>query len=408
MKNKKVSFGLILFFAIFFGFILYISLPMKIVLPENTHLSLKTLPLYSIDAAVSANAPSVECNGGVLDIHSDKKGDFEYNITLFEKIPLKKLKVSVIPKNYVIPSGEAVGVKMFTDGLLVVCVSEVVDKSGNRYYPTKDAGLRETDRILTIDNINIESNEQISDYINKVKRKVRLRVARDEEIFETDVVPVLSNDGHYRIGVWVRDSTAGIGTMTYYNPQNNTLAALGHAICDSDTGAVLKVSQGDLVGCEILSVRKGEHGAPGELSGQFQNNTLGKIIKNNDFGIYGKINNPSLLDTTKAVEVATRYQVKQGSAQILCDVDQEGVKSYDVEIVSVSKSAIPDNKGIVLKVTDEELLSKTGGIVQGMSGSAIIQNGKLVGAVTHVLVNDPTKGYGIFIENMLSEAEKIS
>ncbi len=346
MKNKKISFGLILFFAIFFGFIL------------------------------------------------------NFNVSSKDTVPVTQ-EVNSFQKTYVIPSGEAVGVKMFTDGLLVVYVSEVVDKDGNRFYPAKDAGLRETDRILSVDNIEIETNEQLSDYINKVKTRVNLKVARDEEIFETQVTPVLSNDGNYRIGIWVRDSTAGIGTMTFYNPKNKSFASLGHAICDSDTGAVLTVEDGDLVGCDILSVKKGKNGVPGELSGQFKNNNLGKIIKNNEFGVYGKLNNNFVFDNNKLMEAATRYQVKQGAAQILCDVDGQGVKSYNVEIMSVSKLAAVDNKGIVLKVTDDELLSKTGGIVQGMSGSPIIQNGKLIGAVTHVFVNDPTRGYGIFIENMI-------
>ena len=351
MKNKKINFGLILFFAVFFGFILNFNVQSKDILPVAR-------------------------------------------------------EVNAFEKRYVIPSGEAVGVKMFTDGLLVVYVSEVVDKEGKIYYPAKDAGLRETDRILSVDNIEIETNEQLSDYINKVRTTISLKVARDEEIFETKITPVLSNDGYYRIGMWVRDSTAGIGTMTFYNPDTSTFAALGHAICDTDTGAVLKVAKGDLVGCDIISVKKGKNGVPGELSGQFQNKDLGKITKNNEFGIYGKIDNEVVFDKEKLMEIATRYQVKQGPAQILCDVCGDGVKSYDIEILSVSKSPEVNNKGIVLKITDEELLSKTGGIVQGMSGSPIIQNNMLIGAVTHVFVNDPTKGYGIFIENMLKEAEK--
>ena len=346
MKNKKISFGLILFFVGFFGFILNLSVTSK----ENL---------------------------------------------------LVTQEVSALGKTYVIPSGEAVGVKMFTDGLLVVYVSDVIDTQGNRYSPAKKAGLRESDRILSVDGIEIGTNEELSDYINNVKKPVHLKVARDEEVFETDITPMLSNDGNFRIGIWARDSTAGIGTLTFYNPENNTFAALGHAITDYDTGTVLTVSDGDLVGCEILSVKKGEHGTPGELSGQFENKDLGKILKNNDFGIYGKMNNQNV--EGQFVETATRFQTKQGPATILCDVDGNGVKSYDVEITKVSKSARVDNKGIVLKITDEELLSKTGGIVQGMSGSPIIQNGKLVGAVTHVFVNDPTRGYGIFIENMLAE-----
>ncbi len=350
MKNKKISFGLILFFSIFFGFILNLSVTSKEILPASQ-------------------------------------------------------EVSTVSKTYVIPSGEAVGVKMYTDGLLVVYVSEVIDAAGKQYSPAKDAGLRETDRILSVDDFELGTNEELADYINKVKRPVHLKVARDEEFFETDITPKLSNDGYYRIGIWVRDSTAGIGTMTFYNPQYNSFAALGHAITDRDTGTVLTVSDGDLVGCEIVSVKKGENGVPGELSGQFANIKFGKILKNNDFGIYGKIENSSIISQGRPVEAATRFQVKQGAAEILCDVDGNGVKSYAVEITSVSKEITVDNKGIVLKVTDSELLEKTGGIVQGMSGSPILQNGMLVGAVTHVFVNDPTRGYGIFIENMLKETK---
>lgn len=347
MKNKKISFGLILFFSIFFGFIL------------------------------------------------------NFNVSSKDTLPVSK-EVSSVQKTYVIPSGEAVGVKMFTDGLLVVYVSEVIDTDANRYTPAKDAGLRASDRILSVDGIELETNEELSDYINEVKKSVHLKVARDEEIFETDITPRISNDGYYRIGIWVRDSTAGIGTLTFYNPEDKSFAALGHAITDCDTGTVLTVSCGDLVGCEILSVKKGEHGTPGELSGQFENRNLGKILKNNDFGIYGEIKNPNILQG-QPLQAATRFQIKQGPAKILCDVDGNGVKSYNVEILKVSTSSKVDNKGIVLKICDEELLEKTGGIVQGMSGSPIIQNDMIVGAVTHVFVNDPTRGYGIFIENMLAE-----
>ncbi len=347
MKNKKISFGLILFFSIFFGFIQYSKGPCE----------------DYIKASASAN------------------------------------------ETYLIPSGEAIGVKMFTDGLLVVCVSDVIDENLKHYSPAKAAGLRETDRILSVDGIELGTNEELSDYINLVKRPVLLEVARDEEIFSTQITPIISNDGNYRIGIWVRDSTAGIGTLTFYNPKTSEFAALGHAICDADTGVVLKVSEGDLVGCDILSVKRGEHGVPGELSGQFKNKNFGKILKNNDFGIYGEIKNDEIFTNGKLMQAANRFQIKQGAAQILCDVDGKGVKSYNIEITDVSKNSGKNNKGIVLKVTDEELLIKTGGIVQGMSGSPIIQNDKIVGAVTHVFVNDPTRGYGIFIENMLAEVK---
>lgn len=343
MKNKKISFGLILFFSIFFGFIQCSKVPYE----------------EYVEASAAVN------------------------------------------NTYLIPSGEAVGVKMFTDGLLVVYVSDVIDGDGKHHSPAKTAGLKETDRILSVDGIELGTNEDLSDYINLVKRPVLLKVSRDEGIFTTEVTPIISNDGYYRIGVWVRDSTAGIGTLTFYNPKDNTFAALGHAICDADTGVILKVSEGDLVGCDILSVKRGEHGVPGELSGQFKNKNLGKITKNNEFGIFGEIKNKEMFANDNLMQAANRFQIKQGPAQILCDVDGKGVKSYDIEITDVSKDARVSNKGLILKITDEMLLEKTGGIVQGMSGSPIIQNNMIVGAVTHVFVNDPTRGYGIFIENML-------
>ena len=343
MKNKKISFGLILFFSIFFGFIQYSKVP--------------------CEDYIQASA--------------------------------------TVGETYLIPSGEAVGVKMFTDGLLVVYVSDVVDKSGKHYSPAKMAGLKETDRILSVDGIELGTNEELSDYINYVKRPVLLEVARDEEIFKTQITPIISNDGYYRIGIWVRDSTAGIGTLTFYNPKDNTFAALGHAICDADTGVILKVSEGDLVGCDILSVKRGEHGVPGELSGQFKNKNFGKILKNNEFGIFGEIKNSELYSNEKVMLAANRFQIKQGPAHILCDIDGNGVKKYDIEITDVSKDSKVNNKGLIIKITDKVLLEKTGGIVQGMSGSPIIQNDMIVGAVTHVFINDPTRGYGIFIENML-------
>ena len=343
MKNKKISFGLILFFSIFFGFIQYSKVP--------------------CEDYIEASAP--------------------------------------VNDTYLIPSGEAIGVKMFTDGLLIVYVSDVIDGDGKHHSPAKTAGLKETDRILSVDGIELGSNEELSDYINLVKRPVLLEVARDEEIFTSQITPIISNDGYYRIGIWVRDSTAGIGTLTFYNPKDNTFAALGHGICDADTGVILKVSEGDLVGCDILSVKRGEHGVPGELSGQFKNKNFGKILRNNDFGIYGEIKSDEMFKNANLMRAANRFQIKQGPAQILCDVDGNGVKSYDIEITDVSKDSKINNKGLILKITDETLLEKTGGIVQGMSGSPIIQNDMIVGAVTHVFVNDPTRGYGIFIENML-------
>lgn len=360
MKNKKINFGFILLFSVFFGFI-----------------------------------PILKSNVGAKELYRENPG-------IFEEFTFENLIKSTSERTYVVPSGEAVGVKLYADGLLVIHTSEVIDADNNIHSPAKDSGIRASDRIISADGIKMGTNEELSDYINKVKGTIELEIARDEKIIKASVSPVLSKDGSYKTGIWVRDSAAGIGTLTYYNPKDKSFAALGHAITDCDVGTVLKTSDGDLVGCEIASVKKGENGNPGGLSGQLENESIGKILKNNEFGIYGRLNDDSLI-SGQPIETAKRYQIKEGKAQILCDVDKNGVKSYAAEILSVSEKEETGNKGLVLRITDEELLSKTGGIVRGMSGSPIIQNNRLVGAVTHVFVNDPTRGYGIFIENMLGQ-----
>lgn len=406
-KKFYINLSIIIIIGVIAGFILYFSIPSEIILPRDSQLSFNTFPSCSLteDCILTESKPLVERNGSILTINTGNTGDFSYSLKLFDKIPLKKINVSVIPKNYVIPGGETVGVKLYTEGLLVVYVSEVTSTDGAQYSPGKDAGLRENDRILKVDGKDIGTNEEFTDYINAKKSTVHLTIARNEEITETDASPVISGaDGKYKLGIWVRDSTAGIGTLTFYNPQNNGFAALGHAICDSDTLSVLKLAEGSLMNCSVISVKKGEYGNPGELKGCITGGDIGKILINDSFGIYGELNNTSIIDGKEPIEVSTRFQVKEGPAVILCDVDGGGTKEYAVEISKVSKSAAPDNKGMVITVTDEELLQKTGGIVQGMSGSPIIQNDMLVGAVTHVFVNDPHKGYGIFAENMLEKS----
>ena len=408
MTNKKSIkiFSTTLFFSIIFAFILYFSIPQKVILCENSKATVKIFPMCSVNGkSIEDNEPLVKTSGINAEINSLKKGNFQYNLKLFDQIPIKKLNVSVIPTKYVVPSGEAIGVKIYTDGLLVIYRANVTDKNGVVHSPAKDAGIKVNDRILKIDSLDIHTNEEFFDYVNEKRQSVNVLVARGEEVFKTKVEPIECEDGNYRVGLWVRDSTAGIGTLSYYCPDTKEYAALGHAISDNDTDSILKISGGALVNCSIVSVKKGENGQPGELCGAFSGADLGTITKNNEFGIFGKLNEIPKDSDKKKIPMATRFQVKCGPAKILCDVDKAGVREYDIEIVSVSKSSVVDNKGIVLRVTDEELLNKTGGIVQGMSGSPIIQNGKLIGAVTHVFVNDPTRGYGIFIENMLSEAE---
>ena len=336
---------------------------------------------------------------------TENTGSFDYRVKLFNCIPIKTVNVSVTPNCYVIPSGEAIGVKIYTDGVLVVGMSDVCDEDGKRCEPAKKAGICVGDRIVAVNGEEITGTSAFSKKINDCSGDANLRVIRGDDIMDINVDAVYSaeNDS-YKVGLWVRDSTAGIGTLTFYNPQNSTFAALGHGICDSDTDEIMTVRRGSVSGCNIRRVEKGTNGSPGELIGDFSGDKIGDIALNCNVGIYGRSSN---IPDKEPVKVASRLEVKEGKAQILCDIDGTGVKSYDIEITKVSKSPKVSNKSFVIKVTDDILLQKTGGIVQGMSGSPILQNGRIVGAVTHVFVNDPTRGYGIFIENMLAEAEKI-
>ena len=310
-------------------------------------------------------------------------------------------------KYYVVPSGETYGVKMYTDGLIVTDISYVVSPDNKEYSPAKQAGIKKGDIIYRVNGEKITTNESLSRIISDCVGELTFDILRDEKELSVNITPVISNDNNTKkIGIWVRDSTAGIGTMTYYDPQTLKYGALGHAITDTDTGKNLIVSKGSLSECSILSLKKGQVGSPGEMSGNFFGGPIADISDNNDFGIFGTLKRAKNTTEDKSVEVATRFEVKEGPATILCDIDKTGVKSYDIEIIKISKSAALNNKGIIFSVTDKELIAKTGGIVQGMSGSPILQNGKIVGAVTHVFVNDPTRGYAIFIENMIDESNR--
>lgn len=336
--------------------------------------------------------------GVTATVNTSKVDRYSVEAKLFNVIPIKSVDVSVIPKKYLVPSGEAIGVKLYTDGVLVVGISDVTDSYGKIYQPARDAGITVGDRILSVNGKYVKNINDFTDKINEAGTRATLEIARQDYRFSAELSPAYSKDGGYKVGLWVRDSTAGIGTLTFYNPEDNTFYALGHGICDSDTKELMAVREGSINACRIRSVIKGERGIAGELSGDFSGVEIGEITKNTDAGISGKA---SIHSQAEPVMIASRFEVRKGNAEILCDVDGCGPRRYKIEITRIQKGQ--DQKNLVLKVTDDRLIEKTGGIVQGMSGSPILQNGKFVGAVTHVFVNDPTRGYGIFIENMLAE-----
>jgi stage IV sporulation protein B len=347
-----------------------------------------------------------------LSIEPIKQGDVDLAFMLFGFIPIKQLKISVTSQKSLIPGGNSIGVSLYTNGALVVGTSEVTDEEGITHFPAIDAGLMPGDVIEKVNGVTVKDAGHLSQLVNKVKGKdVDLECRRDNRVFVTQITPVKDvSDSKYRLGLWVRDSTAGVGTLTFIEPKTQHLGALGHAITDVDTGSLLSVKNGEITESRIIDVKIGKKGLPGELVGNFTESrkVLGTITKNTTFGIYGKatkrLTNPHYKNP---LPIAYQYNIKPGKATILTTIDDQGIQEYDVQILKVNRQASPGSKGLVIEITDPRLLEKTGGIVQGMSGSPIIQDGKIVGAVTHVFVNDPKKGYGIFIEWMLEEADKI-
>lgn len=311
----------------------------------------------------------------------------------------------------VYPGGISIGVKINNKGALVVGYSDISTHEGLSESPGKMAGIELGD---IIEEVNGENIETCSDLISKVKTcrndEMTVKILRGNSEL-TKKISLIKEDNEYKIGLWVRDSTAGIGTLTFYDKDSKTFGALGHPITDGDTNVSFNIKSGTLLRSSVLSIKKGERGNPGEIKGLFinENESIGNIEKNTNSGIYGdasvELINPNF---NKAMTVAYRDEIKEGHAQIITTVEDGGAKAYDIEILKLLPQDEPGSKSMIIKIVDPVLLEKTGGIVQGMSGSPIIQNGKIIGAVTHVLINKPDVGYGIYIEWMLQDAGVIN
>ena len=315
----------------------------------------------------------------------------------------EEIKISDIQ---VIPVGEVVGIKLYTSGVLVVGTSAIQGMDGIMHKPFETTQIKEGDSIIAIDGNIINNTSQLINAINSSNgNKIEITYISEQEERKCELQPVKNQHGEYKIGLWVRDSAAGVGTVTFYNETTQSFAALGHAITDIDTGDIIQTSSGEIDNVNIVSIVKGLSDEPGKIQGAIRSNSaIGNIYKNTQYGIYGVIKETSNLkiDYSNKMNVATRQEITLGDATILSDIDGE-CKGYNIEIQKIYYNNNYDNKSMLIKVTDEELLNKTGGIIQGMSGSPIIQNGKFCGAITHVLVNDPTIGYAVFADKMLQE-----
>ena len=407
MKKFFLKLLLVFFLLVFYAYFLLIeTIPDKLVLFEGENINIKKLFGISIK---QENEEILETSSN--SVIAEEVGKKELEVSLFDKVKLKTVEVNTLPKTTVIPVGNIAGLKLYTNGVLVVGMSEIEGKNNKKYKPYENSQIQEGDTIIQINENIINSTQDLIDEVNNSKgENVNIKYIHEEETKECSIEPVQAYDNQYKLGLWVRDSAAGVGTVTFYEPETKSFGALGHGITDIDTQQLINIASGEFVTTRILDIEKGEEGIPGRIQGTVENQAnIGTIYKNTKFGIYGVVDNISSLniDTSKEMELALRDEIQTGKATILCSLDNRNIQEYEIEIEKIFKENNYDNKSMKIKITDPKLIEKTGGIIQGMSGSPIIQNGKFVGAVTHVLVNDPTQGYGVFGDIMLKQIKQI-
>ena len=325
------------------------------------------------------------------------------NLKLFGIIPVKEVTVTEKAEQKVMVSGEVFGIKLYTDGVIVVGIQEVQTDSGKK-SPSGSAGIEVGDIIVAIDGENVYTSDQVQSILGANNGgSFEVKIKRGERYRDYTVTPVYcEREGCYKAGMWVRDSTAGIGTITFYNKQSGIFAALGHQINDIDTKEIMPMLDGEAVKATVSKIEKSTRGTTGSLECDFTNQTLGKLLSNTDCGIYGAY--AEISECAKEYPVAAIQEVKKGKATLISTVEKGQPKEYEIEITHIGFNENNREKNMIVKVTDKDLIDKTGGIVQGMSGSPIIQNGKLVGALTHVIVGNPQKGYAVFAQTMAEES----
>lgn len=381
------------------------SIPDNLILMQGEELNIKTMFGLNLE---NSSGQTIEAMASDTEKISKEVGKLDLSLNL-GNFSLKDVTVNVIPNTVVIPGGEAIGLRLYTSGVLVVGMSEIVGKDNKSYSPYKDSGIKEGDMIVKIDDKAITCTSDLITKVNECNgNSVEITYVRDGNNYITEIKPTKTEENEYKLGLWVRDAAAGVGTITYYDPESQMFGALGHGILDIDTDQLIDIAKGEVITSKILSIVKGEKGKPGEVQGSIDNGkVIGEVYKNTNFGIYGKLTDVSLIEGGKTLEVMPRDEVELGKATIICTLDNNKREEYEIEIEKLYTSTNRNNKNMIIKVTDERLLEKTGGIIQGMSGSPILQDGKFVGAVTHVMVNNPEKGYGIFADTMLKQMKEV-
>ncbi|MFA9463270.1 MAG: SpoIVB peptidase [Velocimicrobium sp.] len=416
-RDRKRQYKKILCFALGFNILTIVTtyfwfvetrIPNEIVLfvGEEESLDFGT-PVVGV---FSGNNPSIDGNvhfdfTNPVSLTIDNTGSYAMKLQLFGLFHLKNIALNVVDTQCVIPGGENIGIYVQTKGVMVLGDGTVTGIDGMKYDPAQNI-IKTGDYITAINGVKVSD---IEDMLAAVKengnKKITLDLVRDKEKQAVSIMPVETNNGEYKLGIWVRDDTQGVGTLTY-RTTNGEFGALGHGITDSDTGLIMEIDKGNIFEAEIIDIVKGAKGKPGELVGVIRSQEtmrIGDVNQNTECGIFGTIKeNNKILKEKEAISIGLKQEVKKGKASILCQLDGK-VEEYAIEIEKIKWNSTADSKGMILKITDTRLLDKTNGIIQGMSGSPILQNGKLIGAVTHVFIQDSTKGYGIFIENMLKK-----
>ncbi len=332
------------------------------------------------------------------------------DVMLFGNMKVKEIAVTTYPRIKVIPTGNLIGLKLYTNGALVIGTTEVKNIENKIEKPYESINIKEGDTILEVDHQEIDSTQTLQKIVNESNgRDIEIKYARAGETYTANIKPANTAKDEYKLGLWIRDSASGVGTMAFYEPESKKFAALGHGISDGDTGELLDIQTGELVNSKIVSVSKGRKGIPGEIKGSIAKQaTIGTVMQNTNFGIFGSLNENIITNNkySAGLEIALRDEIELGEATILSTVNNNDTQEYKVEITSIDSENNSNNKSMQIKITDEKLLNNTGGIICGMSGSPIIQNNKIVGALTNVLVSDPQIGYGVFADIMIKEMMK--
>lgn len=394
---RKIKFILTIFLLlIIYVYISYITLiPNNIVLFNDEEFIIRTMPAIDVTQTTMTS--------------SDNSNITNVEFRLFGNVLLKNTTITKIEKTKVVPVGKVIGLKLYTNGILVVGISEVEGKNNQSY---EKPNINPGDTILKVNGEIVNTINALKNIVNNSNGKqVELTILRNGSLINTSVVPIEIDKDRYQLGLWVKDAATGVGTMTFYEPETQAFGVLGHGITDFDTNTLVNIDDGDLVTAKIISLKRGEENNPGEIKGTIVNSqSIGKINKNTQFGVYGILNNLTALniDISKAIDVASREEIKEGEAKIICSINTFNIsKEYKIEIEKVYKENDYNNKSMLIKIIDEELLNETGGIIKGLSGAPIVQDGKFIGAVTNVLVSNPKVGYAVFADMMIKELKSI-